>query len=148
MQIDPAKWSEYHDEVYLRAPSGVRIETPRLRDEGAHTVYWRVRMDQPTTEPLVFDVGYYMAEKSLVATDGGRGLRTANPRRAGSGFFDRLLFPAEPGFDANWPVRGVDVHYPSRSTPIFGLDIPWWLTFFIVAMVAALAARPFLRVQF
>jgi hypothetical protein len=29
-----------------------------------------------------------------------------------------------------------------------GLDVPWWLTFLVLCMIAALIARPFLKVQF
>ena len=56
--------------------------------------------------------------------------------------------PGEPGFAGDAPVRSVDIRYPDRSTPIFGFNMPWWGTFFIVSMLAAVIVRPFLKVQF
>jgi hypothetical protein len=45
-------------------------------------------------------------------------------------------------------VRGIDLRYPVRSTPIFGIDVPWWATFIVLCMVTALLVKPFLKVQF
>ena len=129
-------------------PAGVTVETPPLRDQGNHTVYWRLRLETPTSEPLRWQVGSESIEKTFIgAEDPGR-LCTVSARRPGRGFWDRLLQPGEPGFDADSAVQGIAVRYPRRSTPVFGLDIPWWVTFIVVSMVAALCARPFLRVQF
>ena len=148
VEIAPGEWAEHKDKITIQAPAGVSVEIPALRDAGNHTVYWRLRLDEPTTMPLRWNVGYYTIEKSFVGDGDTDRFRTANARRAGPGFWDRLLRPAEPGFDADSPVQSIDVRYPRRSTPIFGFDIPWWGTFIIVSMVAALCVRPFLKVQF
>jgi hypothetical protein len=140
-------WNE-RDTVLLSAPRGVTVETPALRDEAEKAIYWRLRLDEPTAEPLSFRVGYYEAEKSLIGTADGDRLCAVSYRRPGDGFWDRLLRPGEPGFDSDWPVCGIDVRYPVRSTPIFGIDVPWWLSFLLLCMIAALIARPFLKVQF
>jgi len=71
----------------------------------------------------------------MVAGNANR-LQKVAERRPGAGWLDRLLHPAEPGFDAGSLVRAVVVHYPKRSTPILSLDIPWWLTFIVVSMLA------------
>ena len=147
LQLTPAGWDE-RESVLLRAPRAVTVETPALRDDAEQAIYWRLRLDEPTTEPLVFRVGYYEAEKTLAGSDDGTGLLAVNARRAGTGFWDRLLRPGEPGFTGEWPVCGIDLRYPARSTPVFGVDVPWWLTFLVLCMVAALIARPFLKVQF
>ncbi len=62
--------------------------------------------------------------------------------------FDRLPNPAEPGFSAAMPVQSITVDYPQRQTPIFGLDLPWWATFFATSMLVALLVRRTLRVEF
>jgi hypothetical protein len=147
LQLTPEGWSE-RDTALLEAPRGVTVETPALRDEAEQAVYWRLRLDEPTDEPLVFRVWNYEAIKSLVGSDEGGRLCTVSARRPGSGFWDRLLWPGESGFDADWPVRGIDLRYPVRSTPIFGIDVPWWATFIVLCMVTALLVRPFLKVQF
>jgi hypothetical protein len=147
LQLTPEGWNE-RDTALLQAPRGVTVETPALRDEAQQSIYWRLRLDEPTDEPLVFRVWNYEALKSLVGTDDGRRLCAVSARRPGSGFWDRLLRPGEAGFDADWPVRGIDLRYPVRSTPVFGIDVPWWATFIVLCMVTALLVRPFLKVQF
>jgi hypothetical protein len=147
LQLTPEGWSE-RDTVLLQAPPGVTVETPALRDEAEQAIYWRLRLDEPTNEPLSFRVGYYEAPKSLIGADDVDRLCTVSARRPGDGFWDRVLRPGEPGFDADWPVRGIDLRYPARSTPIFGFDIPWWASFIVLCMVTALLVRPFLKVQF
>ena len=68
--------------------------------------------------------------------------------RPGTSFWDRLLHPGEPGFDADDPLQGITVHYTRRATPLLGFDVPWWLTFVLVSMLAAVAARPLVKVSF
>ena len=57
---------------------------------------------------------------------------------------------AEAGFDATSAVQAVVIHYleAKQTTPLFGINVPWWATFLIISMLAALVARPFLRVHF
>ena len=147
LQLTPEGWSE-RDTARLEAPRGVTVETPALRDGAEQSIYWRLRLDEPTDEPLCFRVGNREALKSLTGTVDGDRLCAVSARRPGDGFWDRLLRPGEPGFDADWPVRGIDLRYPARSTPIFGIDIPWWVTLIVLCMVTALIVRPFLKVQF
>jgi hypothetical protein len=147
LQLTSEGWS-MRDEVRLLAPAGVTVETPSLRDDAEQAFYWRLRLDEPTGEPLQFRVGDYDAEKSLVGIDDADRLCMVSARRPGDGFWDRLWRPGEPGFDADRPVRGIDLRYPRRSTPILGLDIPWWASFVVLSMVTALLVRPFLKIQF
>ncbi len=148
VELSPDSWPDDSGNLSIRVPAGVVVETPALRDEAAHTVYWRLGLREPTDEPLTLQAGFHSIEKSFIGADDADRLRNVSPRRPGAGFFDRLIYPAEPGFGGDSPVRSVDLRYPTRSTPIFGLDIPWWGTFFIVSILAALCVRPFLKVQF
>ncbi len=147
-ELSPDQWESHGSDLSLQVPDGVVLETPALHDAGGHTVYWRLGLSRPVTEPLILRTGYFTIEKSLIGADDADRLCTVSARRPGSGFFDRLLFPGEPGFASDAPVRSIDVRYPDRSTPIFGVNVPWWGTFFIVSMLAAIIVRPFLKVQF
>ncbi len=148
VELSPDAWSEVSGDVSIQVPAGVVIETPPLRDAGEHTVYWRVGLQEPVAGQVIVHAGFYTLQKSFVGVDETDRLTTVSARRPGSGFFDRLLYPGEPGFANDSPVMSIDIRYPARSTPIFGLDIPWWGTFFIVSMLTAICVRPFLKVQF
>lgn len=148
VQLTPDSWSRDSDKLTIQVPSGVVIETPALRDEEARTVYWRLGLRQPADAPITLHAGFHTIEKSFIGTDDTARLCNVSPRRPGAGFFDRLIYPGEPGFGGDSPVQSVDLRYPPRSTPIFGIDMPWWGTFFIVSMLAAICVRPFLKVQF
>lgn len=143
-----AEWWEAWRDAELVAPDGVRIETPPLRDAATHTVYWRMRAVEVTDEPLRFKAGDVEVAKSLRSADTTDSLTTISSLRPSSSFFEHLLFPGEDACDDDSPVRSVKVHYPQRTTPIFGVNIPWWGTFLIVSMLTAIVLRPFMRVQF
>ena len=147
-ELSPGRWQSHGSDLSLQVPDGIVLETPALHDAGGHSVYWRLGLSRPVTEPLILRTGYFTIEKSFVGADDADRLCTVSARRPGSGFFDRLLFAGEPGFASDAPVRSIDVRYPDRSTPIFGVNMPWWGTFFIVSMLAAIIVRPFLKVQF
>ena len=136
------------DDVILEVPPGVRVETPPLRAQADRAVYWRLRVDSPGAEPLRWRIGDEVVQMRIVGQAGAERLCAISARRPGHHFFDRLLNPGEPGLDAGSAVRAVEVHYPGRSTPIFGYDLPWWASFLIGSILAALVARPLLKVQF
>ena len=148
VEFSPDAWPDDGGDVAIQVPEGVVIETPALRDEAEHTVYWRVGLREPVAGQVIVRAGSHTLEKSFVGVDETDRLTTVSARRPGSRFFDRLLYPGEPGFAGDSPVTSIDIRYPARSTPIFGVDIPWWGTFFIVSMLTAICVRPFLKVQF
>ena len=86
--------------------------------------------------------------KQIALADDDGSFPAVDARRPGPGFWDRLLFPGEPGFADDEPVQGITVHHLRRSTPLLGFDVPWWLTFLLVSMLAAVAVRPLVKVSF
>jgi len=139
-----ARWREAVPEV----PEGVVVETPGLRDEANHAVYWRVHVTGGTTEPIRWHVGDITIDKQFISAQDTGPLRAISAERPGAGFWPRLLHPIERAMGADSPVRKIVISYPRRSTRIFGINIPWWGTFLIVSIVTALIIRPFVRVQF
>ena len=146
LRLAPLNWNEAAATT-IQVPYGIAVETPPLRDPLQHTVWWRLRIDDPPTGPLRWQVGNELVEKSLVGGD-PMSLRAVSAVRPGSSLWERLLRPGEPGFGSDSAVEAVEVRYPPRSTPLLGVNAPWWLTFLVVSMLAAICARPFLKVQF
>lgn len=142
-----AAWKDGRDLTPI-LPDGL-VLTGRVRDDLTRTVTWRlnpqraigaarVRLPLLNAAPI---------EKAIIV-ERGAGLAFASPRRAGPSFVDRLLYPGEPAFAADSPVQSIAIQYPRRSTPIFGINVPWWLTFFLASILGALLAKPFISVRF
>jgi hypothetical protein len=140
-------WQKFRD-VPLESSSSVAVQTPSLRDPVEKTLYWRIRVDKPAVARVQWQLGEHAVVKSLTAAVGRGQLAAVDTRRPGSGWWDRLLYPGEAPLAEDSPAQAVVVHYPQRSTPIFGIDLPWWATFLIVSIVAAILARPVVKVQF
>jgi hypothetical protein len=132
------------DDLQLNAPQGVEIEAGPCRVESDSAVYWRVHTTAPGDYKLAWNIGGRRIEKLLPA---GSGLGPASPRRPSAGWWDQLLYPLEEPFAKDSPVRCIDVQLPERRTPIFGLDVHWLISFFVLSMLFALILKPFLRVQ-
>ncbi len=149
MRVRPDDWPKLEG-VELHAPQGLAVET-RVRDAARQRITWRVRAEAAAAQPytLTWEVpGLGTVAKQLVVDGDGRRLRFVSPTRAGASFWDRLLYPGEPAFDATSAVQQITVQYGSRSTPLFGLNVHWLITFLVVSILGAFALKPFVRVQF
>jgi hypothetical protein len=147
LRVAPELWPSWQS-AELQLPSGVKAETPGLRDENDHTVSWRLRMKSPSSEPIRWQAGGTVVEKQFLGATDPAVLCAVSAKRPGPGLWNRLVHPAEPAFGSDSPIQAAMVDYPKRSTPLFGINLPWWVTFLIVSMLSALFARPFLKVQF
>ncbi|REK09456.1 MAG: hypothetical protein DWQ37_18650 [Planctomycetota bacterium] len=147
LELAPEAWSD-HQRVALKSSPQVKVETPALRDATEHAVYWRVRPLGSTPAVLAWQIDGQTIEKRLDVSGDDVALSAVGVRRPGRGIVDRLLYPAEPALPAAGPVRGIEVQHAPRQTPLFGLDVPWWLTFVLGSIVAALLLRPILRVRY
>lgn len=132
----------------LVVPDGLST-TARVRDAKSRKITWRLSPIRPTGSGLIrlelAEAGTF--EKQIVVEKAGD-LRFVSPLRPSGGSLERLFYPGEDALDAGSPVQSMEITYERRSTPIFGLDVPWWLTFFVVSIVGALLAKPFVGVQF
>ena len=150
LELDPQAWDQFQT-VALETPAGVVAETEALRDPSNHALYWRIKTlpEAAARASLGWTFGQWHLTKQLVtAGQQTAGLPKVSIRRAGGGLVDRLLYPVEAGLPRDGPVRGIDVGYAARRSPILGVDLPWWATFFIVSMVAAVLVRRRMGVKF
>ncbi len=132
----------------LSALPELAVETRPLRDDEEHAVYWRIRAVEPAPATIRWRLGSEQFTKQMALAAERESFCAVDVRRPGAEWWDRLLHPGEPGFAADSPVKAAVVYYPRRSTPLLGLDLPWWLTFLIVSILAALLVRPLVKVNF
>jgi hypothetical protein len=147
IQVAPQEWAAAQN-VLFEAPPGVAIQTPALRDARANAIYWRISPQSGAGGVLRWRVAGQTIEKTLAVCDDPQRLCAVSVERPGSSFWDRLLNPGEPALPADSPVRAVMIRYPSRQTPVFGFNFPWWATFLVASILAAFVLKPVLKVRF
>jgi hypothetical protein len=149
LEIASNHWKEGQN-AQLKSFDGT-VEAGPMRDVGKFTVFWRLRPAASKSgigvDQLQFDVAGEIVEKRLAVSSTGRDFIPVGPYRSVN-LLTQILYPIEPGLSQTGPVKGIVIHYPGRETLIFGWNIPWWLTFLVVSMVAAIAVKPLVGVKF
>jgi len=131
--------------VELEAPEGVEIETPAVWIPSKRQLAWRVVGEQPGRFQLMWTLPEGKTDKSLVVSNE---YQRISPVRYEKGLLHQLLYPAEPPIAAALPVHSITVGYASRSIPFLGLELPWWLIWFLMSVVVALMIRDRMGVTF
>jgi hypothetical protein len=147
LQLSKDEWSATQT-LDLEQSAEFVVETPSLRDPAEHALYWRIGVTQSREATLRWTLPRQEIEKRIAVASNRQQLLAVDARRPGPGWTDRLLHPGETAFEASDTIRGIEVQYPRRSTPLLGLDLPWWATFLIVSVLAALLGGRVMRVQF
>lgn len=147
VELSEKDWETYQD-VEIEVSDNMRVQTPGLRDSRERTIAWRVAPIEASEGELQWRFGDRVEYKNVAIAKDQEILQSVSVRRTRTGWLDRILHPGEASLEIESPVRAITMEYPKRSTPFFGLAIPWWATFLIVSMLAALATKPWLKVQF
>lgn len=147
IRVQPDAFQRFAD-LKPELPADVVLAGP-VRDARSGTISWELRPMRatgPTT--ITWRAGGETFEKRLWVAERDDRIAEASPMRPGVSLWERLLYPAERAFGASSAVQEIRIAYPTRSTPVFGWNVPWWLTFLVVSIVGALALKPFMKVQF
>ena len=140
--------------VAIDVPEGVELLAgpttylaPRYKDyDEQQCAYARLRVTAPGRHQGTLRVGTTEATKEFAASD--RTYARMSPIRAGSSFFDQLLFAVEKPAGKDEVIQEMWIE-PVRlgSTPVFGLDWHWVIWWLILSMIIALAVKPFFNVK-
>lgn len=152
LQSRPAAWRALQHAQLQQTPH-VQVTAGPIRDVSEYTVTWRIRIDDEAettsaTLQLPWKIGNVIVEKRLDVAHEAESLTPVSLRRANGSWWDQLFHPSEPGLPAATGIAGIEILYPPRSTPIAGWDVPWWLTFLVISMLAAIIVRPWVGVEF
>lgn len=129
--------------VALGDTPAAEVLTGPVRVPAQREVVWLVKARQEGAHRLSFRAGDHEAAKELAVGDG---FMRVSPRRPAWEWTDALLNPAEPAFAASSPVQSIEIAYPDRPGWSTGTD-NWVIFWFVVSMVAAFCAKPFLNVN-
>jgi hypothetical protein len=129
--------------AHLAANSEFAITVGPVRVPNKHMVCWNVQARQPGNHRLTFEMAGQQFEKEFVAGDG---FMPVSLERPGWAWSQALLHPRESPFPPDSPVQGIEIDYPQRQGFTCG-SRTWVIYWFVASMVAAFAAKPFLKVS-
>lgn len=104
---------------------------------------WEIKATEHGQHEMQFTLGEYRMTKQLSV---GSGFMPVSEIRPGSAWMDTLLHPREVPFSAESPVDSIVIEYPKRPSWTYGSHT-WLITWFLVSMIAAFAAKPLLHVN-
>ncbi len=106
---------------------------------------WRLHVTAPGRHVITIKANGETATKELVASTNP--YVRVSPIRAGSGFWNKLLWPVEKPAAENSSIQQISVDYTNGKTLILGWDIHWIITLMIASMIIAVIIKPFFKVQ-
>ena len=140
--------------VTLEAPAEVKVELaqpkPALpgQSSASETLFvWRVRPIEPGRFQLAIHVGGETSLKELVAAENAGPYVRVSRVRPGASLLGQLVSPAETPARSTDSIQDVEVAYHDRRNTIFGYNLHWLISYFVLSMVMALLAKPFLKVR-
>ena len=147
LRLSPKAWQQ-HKDVRIQVPANAVVQTSPLRDDQEHAVYWRISSTGSEPFAVRWRLDDEVVEKQIAVADSSEKLIPVSVRRPGPFWLDQFLHPAESPLPSESAVQAVIVHHARRATPILGFDMPWWVTFLLVACASAWLVRPLIKVQF
>lgn len=134
---------EVMPDVELGGSSAAEVVTGPVRVPSKREVVWVVKARQNGSHQLAFHAQDQTVTKELAV---GEGFIRVSPRRPGWEWYDSLLNPAEAALPPSSLIRSIDVAYPDRPSWTSGTS-SWVIYWFVVSMIAAFCAKPFLKVR-
>ena len=131
--------------VGIDLPAGVELAAKPVREPREHRVVVPVVAKAAGAHVLRFTCGGETVEKTLHA-GAMEGAPFVSPVRSNS-WWDRVLYPAEPSFAAGSAFTRVELAYPVRPLPCFGVDLSFgadWgmaVVFVVITIVVAFALK-------
>jgi hypothetical protein len=130
-------------DLALLPSSAITTVVGPVRVPAKNMVCWSVAASAAGCHPLAFETGGESYIKELAVGDAFMPTSLVRPSWNWS---DALVHPREVPFAVDSPVQSIEVAYPQRESWTAGAD--WWLGYwFVVSLLAALIARPLLKVN-
>ena len=120
------------------------IEAGPVRDVVSRSVAWRLRAEDQGTHRLRILAGATELgiRDLVVGEDLVRLGETSN-----QSWWNVVLHPGAPPLSGDGPLKEMALLLPERHSDSLTLGLPWWLVFFVFAMLVGLALKDFLRVS-
>lgn len=141
MTFDPSM--NVLSQISIETSEGLVVETRPLRILERGQVDWRVRATQRGEQSVMVNVSGREFRKKIVTGDAR--LVRVSPRRIASGLWNTFWNPGEDPVD--FPLRQIEVTYPSRSIKCLGWEMHWLTVFFLSTILFSFLLKPVFRVE-
>ena len=131
------------DNIEMNSSDAARVVAGPVRVPGKNMICWNLRTAKAGRHQLTFNVNDQTYEKQLVV---GGPFQPTSIKRPGHHWTDLLIHPLESPFSTDSTVQSIEITYPERDAFTCGTN-NWIIYWFIVSMVAAFVAKPFLNVN-
>lgn len=129
--------------INLEPSDAATVVTGPVRVPGKNMVCWNLMPKTSGQHVLNFTVNDVHFEKQLVV---GGTFMPVSLKRPARNVNDVLLHPHESPFASDSIVQSIEVTYPDRDSFTSGTN-KWVIYWFLVSMIAAFVAKPFLNVN-
>jgi len=136
--------ASFEENVMLKVPEGVEIETPPLRMLEEKEIDWRIKAERRGTFDLEFELNSGIVTKRLVVGDK---VARLSVKRVSASLLQQLLYPAEKSIPEDVGVDHIEITYPAIDYIFLGLNIHWLVIFFVVSIAAGFMLKGFFRVE-
>ena len=110
-----------------------------------NAVAWRLRPTESGRHILTVHCNGETVRKELMVSDSL--YARVSPLRPDKSFIRQLEYPVEKPAATEATVQSIRAEFPAGSTPVFGWDVHWIITWLVEAMIIALIFKPFLNVK-
>ena len=136
--------ASFNKNLILKAPEGIKIETPPLRILGKKEVDWRIKALKKGTYDLGIEVGKMTFSKSLKVSDQ---LLRLSTRRVSANILQQFLYPGERSLPSESGIEYIEIKYPTITYHIFGWHVHWLVIFFAVSILTGFMLKGLFKVE-
>ncbi|MCR4396444.1 MAG: hypothetical protein NUW07_06895 [Candidatus Saccharicenans sp.] len=129
----------------LEAPPGLTVETPPVRIIDLREAAWRLRLEEPVSQPLIIQVNGERYQKEIPR--GGRRLSRISTVRVRRNLWQELLYPGEKPLPSDSLLSRIELSYPEQRLELLGLGLHWLLAYFLLSVILGLGLKGFFRVE-
>ncbi len=131
--------------VEIDVPDGLKLETPPVRIVQLSEISWRIRVEEQGEYWVAFKLADHVVKKKIVVNEI---LLPLDSKVTRSSFSTLLSNTDESSLPESGPFLAIEMAYPKREFDMFGFELHWLLSFFLLSLVSGFAFKRFLRVEF
>jgi len=131
--------------VEIDVPDGIKLETLPVRIVQLSEISWRIRVEEQGEYWVAFKLADHVVKKKIVVNEI---LLPLDSKVTRSSFSTLLANTDESSLPESGPFLAIEMTYPKREFDMFGFELHWLLSFFLLSLISGFAFKRFLRVEF